>query len=62
MRWIWLAGGVLVVVTGVVWLLQGLGSEFVPQSFMTDSGVWVAIGGATASAGVAIILWTWSRR
>lgn len=52
--------GILMTAMGVLWMLQGVNSEFAPQSFMTGSGVWVVIGLITAAAGVAVV--SWSRR
>ncbi|MFC2153648.1 hypothetical protein ACFLQ7_03340 [Actinomycetota bacterium] len=52
--------GILMTAMGVLWMLQGINSEFAPQSFMTGSGVWVVIGLVTAAAGVGLV--AWSRR
>ncbi len=49
------------VLMGAVWTLQGLNSEFVPQSFMTGSGAWVVIGIVTATAGALVARWSWTR-
>jgi hypothetical protein len=53
--------GCLMVLIGAVWTLQGLNSEFVPQSFMTGSGAWVVIGIVTATAGALVARWSWTR-
>ena len=53
--------GLLVAAAGVVWLLQGLGVAFVPESFMTSSGRWVVIGGLAAIGGLALAAWSWRR-
>ncbi len=52
--------GILMTAMGVLWTLQGINSEFAPQSFMTGSGAWVVIGLVTAAAGVGLV--AWSRR
>lgn len=62
MRVAGIVAGLLVTVAGVVWLLQGLQVAFVPQSFMTDNGQWVVIGGLTAIGGLALATWSWRRR
>ena len=53
--------GLLLVVVGAVWLLQGLEVAFVPESFMTSSGRWVVIGGLTEIGGLALAAWSWRR-
>ena len=35
---------------GAVWVLQGLNSQFAPQSFMTGSRMWLVIGALTLRA------------
>ena len=56
MRNVGFISGVVLILMGVVWALQGLNSQFVPQSFMTGSGTWIVIGGATIGAG-AVLPW-----
>ncbi|MGI9666549.1 MAG: hypothetical protein ACR2N2_05540 [Acidimicrobiia bacterium] len=56
MAWFGVALGLLFTFTGVVWLFQGLGATFVPQSFMTNSITWIIIGSVTAAIGVVL---TW---
>lgn len=51
-----IGAGILVSLVGIVWTLQGLGSEYVPQSFMTNSVWWVVIGLATLIAGVTLVV------
>ena len=51
-----IALGLLLAFVGAVWTLQGLGSAFVPQSFMTNSMWWVWIGLVTLVMGVAIVI------
>jgi hypothetical protein len=45
--------GVLAVVAGLVWTLQGLG--YVGGSFMSGATVWAVIGPLVALAGLALI-------
>ncbi len=54
-------GGIALVFFGVVWTLQGLGSTLVPQSFMTNSRVWVLLGGLTLAGGIFLTAWAWRR-
>jgi hypothetical protein len=46
---------------GVVWMLQGFGATFVPQSFMTASPLWIAIGAVTLAGGLALARRSWNR-
>lgn len=46
--------GVLLVVVGLVWTLQGAG--ILPGSFMTGDRLWLVIGLVCAVAGVALVL------
>ncbi len=54
--------GIILALVGTVWLLQGLNSQFVPQSFMTGSQTWIVIGGATFVGGAVLARWSWGRR
>lgn len=51
--------GVLLVLAGAVWTLQGLG--YVGGSFMSGASVWAVIGPIVAVAGIALI-WVSLRR
>ena len=48
--------GVLMVVGGAVWILQGLNVAFAPESFMTGNSRWVAYGTGTVFAGVGLVM------
>jgi hypothetical protein len=48
------AAGVLIVIAGIIWTLQGLG--YVGGSFMTGATTWAIIGPVTALAGLALIM------
>jgi hypothetical protein len=50
--------GVLAILAGAVWSMQGLG--IIPGSFMSSNATWVIIGLATAVVGVGLV--AWSRR
>ncbi|HEY1178221.1 MAG TPA: hypothetical protein VGF17_18860 [Phytomonospora sp.] len=54
MRWVWLIIGALLVLSGVVWTLQGL--DLLGQSGgMNGEKIWVVIGPATAIVGLVLI-------
>lgn len=52
--------GVVLVLAGVVWTLQGLG--FVGGSFMTGATIWAVIGPITAVAGIIVATTGFRRR
>jgi hypothetical protein len=58
-NWIVTALGVLLVLAGAVWTLQGLG--YIGGSFMSGASVWAVIGPIVAVAGIALI-WVSLRR
>jgi hypothetical protein len=47
--------GVLMVLLGGVWFLQGI--NVLPGSFMTGQTQWAIYGGVLAIAGVVVIVW-----
>ncbi len=51
-------GGALLALMGIVWMLQGFGSSYVPTSFMTNAPEWILIGLVTAAAGITIVVRT----
>jgi len=54
--------GLLLALMGAVWVLQGLNSQFVPQSFMTGSRTWVVIGALAFLGGIFLTGSSWKRR
>lgn len=52
--------GVLLVVVGVVWTLQGLG--YLPGSVMSGVTFWAVVGPVVALVGLVILVRAWSRR
>jgi hypothetical protein len=46
--------GILAILIGVVWILQGVG--ILPGSFMTGQMKWAINGGITAAAGLLLIV------
>ena len=49
--------GGLLVVTGVVWLGQGLG--LISGSSMTGSAFWAVVGAMCIVAGLGLLSWPW---
>lgn len=52
--WLTLTLGLLAVVIGAVWTVQGLG--YVSGSVMTDQKIWAVLGPVVALAGL-VVLW-----
>lgn len=53
MRWVWLIIGVLAVLTGIVWTLQGL--NILRGSFMSGQMTYVVVGPIVALIGLVLI-------
>lgn len=51
--------GVVMIVVGAVWFLQGI--RVVPGSFMTGSSFWAVTGGLLGMMGIALLAWARSR-
>ncbi|HEX3227226.1 MAG TPA: hypothetical protein VHQ89_14100 [Gaiellaceae bacterium] len=49
--------GALLVVTGAVWLGQGL--DLIQGSFMTGSTFWAVVGGLCVVSGLGLLGWPW---
>ncbi|MGH8912996.1 MAG: hypothetical protein ACRDZM_00580 [Acidimicrobiia bacterium] len=60
MRPLRLTLGILLVISGAVWALQGLDVAFAPQSAMTGDMIWVALG-VVAVIGGGFLIWTGRR-
>ena len=60
MRWIVYGLGVLMILLGAVWLLQGIG--VLPGSFMTGQAVWAVIGLILVVLGAVLIFLRTRRR
>lgn len=54
MRMLMMIGGVLLVLMGGVWILQGI--NVLPGSFMTGQTKWAVIGAVTAVVGIVLIV------
>lgn len=50
--------GLLFVVSGAVWILQGLDVAFAPGSFMTGDRKWVVYGVLTLASGLVLVVWS----
>jgi len=55
-----LASGIILIIAGLIWILQGFDLAFAPESFMTGNRWWVLWGGGAVAAG-AVSIW-WQRR
>jgi hypothetical protein len=53
MRWVWLILGVLAVLVGVVWTLQGL--NILGGSVMSGNPMWAIIGPIVAIVGLVLV-------
>lgn len=53
--------GVLLVLSGLVWIAQGLDLPFAPGSFMTADRTWVLVGAITAVGGAILLGWARER-
>ena len=49
--------GVVLLIAGTIWILQGLDIAFAPESFMTGDRFWSGTGTAAAVAGAGLIWW-----
>ncbi len=54
MRYVLTIAGGAMILTGCVWLLQGVG--ILPGSFMTGQSFWAVIGAVSLIAGVSLVL------
>jgi uncharacterized membrane protein HdeD (DUF308 family) len=52
--WIRVVIGVLLVVVGIVWIFQGIGT--LHGSFMTDQAIWAVFGALAALFGIALLV------
>lgn len=55
-----LATGIVLVIAGSIWILQGFDFAFAPKSFMTDDMQWV-LWGTLAVVGGGGLIWSWRR-
>jgi LPXTG-motif cell wall-anchored protein len=52
-----LSWGIVLILIGAVWVLQGLDSGLVPQSAMTGQTTWVVLGSLAVLIGLGLIWW-----
>ena len=57
-----IASGIVLVLVGTVWILQGFDVAFAPESFMTGDRLWVGAGVVAIAAGLGLTWWGWRRR
>ena len=60
MRALFIALGIVMVLTGAVWTFQGLG--YLEGSAMTDQSIWAVFGPMVAGFGVALVIVAARRR
>jgi LPXTG-motif cell wall-anchored protein len=53
--------GIVLVLAGAVWALQGLDVGFVPESVMTGDTTWVVLGALGVVIGLGLIWWSRKR-
>jgi hypothetical protein len=55
--------GLLMILMGCVWMMQGLGvgPAAIMQGFMVNNIQWTFYGAILAVVGIAEIVWSWSR-
>ena len=56
-----LAAGVVLILTGSVWILQGLDVAFAPKSFMTGDLMWVLWGSVALVIGAWMSIRNWKK-
>ena len=56
--------GLLMILVGSIWMMQGLGvgPAAIMQGFMVNNIQWTFYGAILAVVGIAEIVWSWSRR
>ncbi|MGD2061368.1 MAG: hypothetical protein PVF87_10915 [Acidimicrobiia bacterium] len=52
-----IVSGVVLVLAGAIWILQGLNVAFAPESFMTGDRSWSWIGTGAVVAGSGLVWW-----
>ena len=52
-----IAMGVVLLIAGTIWILQGLNIAFAPESFMTGDRFWSGAGLTTVAVGAGLIWW-----
>jgi hypothetical protein len=56
-----LVTGIVLIIAGAVWLLQGMDVGFAPQSFMSGNRTWILFGALAVVIGLGLT-WTGRRR
>ena len=50
------AGGILLLLAGSIWILQGFDIAFAPESFMTGNPTWIIWGVIAVVVGVVLLV------
>lgn len=56
MKWIWNIFGVLLIIIGIIWILQGI--NLLPGSFMTGQILYAFLGIGLDIIGLALLIFT----
>ncbi|MEJ2600949.1 MAG: hypothetical protein P8Z00_21635 [Anaerolineales bacterium] len=56
MKWIWNIFGVLLIIIGIIWILQGI--NILPGSFMTGQILYAFLGIGLDIIGLALLIFT----
>ncbi len=52
-----ISAGVILLMVGSIWILQGFDVAFAPESFMTDNRSWSVAGLVTVIVGTGLVWW-----
>ena len=55
-RTVWLVGGVMLAIAGLLFVLQGLNVAFAPKSAMTGDPLWLVLGSLAVVGGLALVV------
>ena len=55
-RTVWLVGGALLAIAGLIFVLQGIYVAFAPKSLMTGDPLWVVLGSLAVVGGLALVV------
>ena len=52
--------GIILVLIGLLWVLQG--SNLIGGSLMSGQSLWLWVGLAVGAVGLVVLIWSWLRR
>jgi hypothetical protein len=52
-----IASGLILLLAGTIWILQGFDVVFAPESFMTGDRFWSGAGAVAVVGGVGLVWW-----